>query len=331
MERRTILTLIGLTALSLGLAQAQTLTVYSGRGQSLVEPVVKQFERETGIRVQVRYGTDAQILAALQEEGNRSPADVFWGNTSGALGQAAARGLLRPLGETLLRQPVAFVPASKAWVPLTLRLRVLAYNPQKLKPEELPPSILDLPRFAREKGLEGRVGWTPTYSSFQDMVAGMIALHGEAKAREWLLEMKALSPKAYASNSAMLDALRAGEIDLASTNHYYVVRFRRAGYRLGLHHFKEGDVGNLALVTGAGILKTTKNLTAATRFLSYLLSPKAQQYFVGNIGEYPLVKGVVADPNLLPLEEALAKSPRLDFEKLPLEQTLRLLRELGIL
>lgn len=331
MERRTILTLIGLTALSLGLAQAPTLTVYSGRGQSLVEPVVKQFERETGIRVQVRYGTDAQILAALQEEGNRSPADVFWGNTSGALGQAAARGLLRPLGETLLRQPVAFVPASKAWVPLTLRLRVLAYNPQKLKPEELPPSILDLPRFAREKGLEGRVGWTPTYSSFQDMVAGMIALHGEAKAREWLLEMKALSPKAYASNSAMLDALRAGEIDLASTNHYYVVRFRRAGYRLGLHHFKEGDVGNLALVTGAGILKTSKNLTAATRFLSYLLSPKAQQYFVGNIGEYPLVKGVVADPNLLPLEEALAKSPRLDFEKLPLEQTLRLLRELGIL
>lgn len=331
MRRRAILTLIGLTVLSPGLAQAQTLTVYSGRGQSLVEPLVKQFERETGIRVQVRYGTDAQILAALQEEGARSPADVFWGNTSGALGQAAAKSLLRPLGETLLRQPVAFVPASKAWVPVTLRLRVLAYNPQKWKPEELPQSLLDLPRFAREKGLGGRVGWTPTYSSFQDMVAGMMALHGEAKTREWLLEMKALSPKAYASNPAMLDALRAGEIDLASTNHYYAVRFRRAGYQLGMHHFKEGDVGNLALVTGAGVLKTSKNLTAATRFLSYLLSPKAQQYFVGTVGEYPLVKGVVADPNLLPLEEALAKSPRLDFEKLPLEQALRLLRELGIL
>jgi iron(III) transport system substrate-binding protein len=151
MERRTILALIGPTVLSLGLglAQAQTLTLYSGRGQSLVEPLVKQFERETGIRVQVRYGTDAQILAALQEEGGRSPADVFWANTAGALGQAAAKGLLRPLGETLLRQPEAFVPASKAWVPVTLRLRVLAYNPQKFKPEELPQSILDLPRFAR--------------------------------------------------------------------------------------------------------------------------------------------------------------------------------------
>jgi iron(III) transport system substrate-binding protein len=294
-----------------------------------VEPLLRQFQEETGIRVQVRYGTDAQILAALQEEGSRSPADVLWLNTSGALGQAAAKGLLRPLGETLLQRPVAFVPASKAWVPVTVRLRVLAYNPERVRAEELPGSLLDLPRFVREKGL--RLGWTPTYSSFQDMVAGMILLHGQAKTREWLLAMKALSPKAYPSNPAMLDAIRAGEVDLGSTNHYYVVRFRRAGYNLGLHHFKDGDVGNLALVTGAGILKTSKNLAAATRFLTYLLSPKAQQYFVGNVGEYPLVKGVVADPNLLPLEEALRKSPRLDFEKLPLEEALKLLRELGIL
>ncbi|WP_243028422.1 iron ABC transporter substrate-binding protein [Thermus albus] len=324
-------TLIGIVALGLASAQGQTLTVYSGREQSLVEPLVKQFQAETGIRVQVRYGTDAQILAALQEEGGRSPADIFWANTAGALGQAAAKGLLRPLGETLLQQPAAFVPASKAWVPITLRLRVLAYNPQKFKPEELPTSILDLPRFAQDKGLAGRIGWTPTYSSFQDMVAGMIALHGEAKTREWLSAMKALNPKSYASNPAMLDAVRAGEIDLGSTNHYYVVRFRRAGYNLGLHYFKDGDVGNLALVTGAGILKTSRNLVAANRFLTYLLSPKGQQYFAGNIGEYPLVKGVVADTHLLPLEEALKKSPRLDFEKLPLDQALKLLRELGIL
>lgn len=331
MRRRQLLTLIGTAALGLGLAQQPTLVIYSGRGQSLVEPLVRQFQEETGIRVQVRYGTDAQILATLQEEGSRSPADLFWANTAGALGQAAAKGLLRPLGATLLKQPLAFVPASQAWVPVTVRLRVLAYNPQRFKPEELPQSLLDLPRFAQEKGLLGRVGWTPTYSSFQDMVAGIIALHGEAKAREWLLAMKALNPKAYASNPAMLDAIRAGEIDLGSTNHYYVVRFRRAGYSLGLHHFKEGDVGNLALVTGAGILKTSKNLVAANRFLTYLLSAKGQQYFVGNVGEYPLVKGVVADAHLLPLEEALRKSPRLDFEKLPLEQALKLLRELGIL
>ena len=330
MMKRYLLTLAAFAALG-ALAQSPTLTIYSGRGQSLVERLARQSDGGTLIPVPARYGTGAQGLAALQEEGSRSPADLFWANTAGALGQASAKGLLRPLGETLLEKPIAFVPASRTWVPVTVRLRVLAYNPDRIKAEELPESLLDLPRFAREKGLVGRVGWTPTYSSFQDMVAGMIALYGEEKTREWLLAMKALAPKAYPSNPAMLDAIRAGEVDLGSTNHYYVVRFRRAGYRLGMHHFRDGDAGNLALVTGAGLLKTSKNLAAATRFLTYLLSPQAQQYFVGNIGEYPLVKGVALDPNLLPLEEALAKSPKLDFEKLPLDRALRLLRETGVL
>lgn len=329
-------TLVAVVALLAGLAgpgsaQQPVLTLYTGRSEALVGPLVRQFQQETGIRVLVRYGTDAQILATLQEEGLRSPADVLWANTSGALGQAVARGLLRPLEGDLLGLPVAFVPASGAWVPLTLRLRVLAYNPTTLSPEKLPATVLDLPRFAAERGLAGRVGWTPTYSSFHDMVAGMIAVHGEDRARDWLAALRALNPKAYASNTAMLDALRAGEIDLAPTNHYYVVRFRRAGYRLGLHYFADGDVGNLALVTGAGILTTARNEEAARQFLAYLLSVKAQQFFVGVVGEYPLAEGVVTDAHLLPLEEARGKSPVLDFEGLPLDQALRLLREMGIL
>lgn len=307
------------------------LVVYTGRGQSLVEPLVEQFEKETGVDVEVKYGSDAQLVATLQEEGDRSPADVFWANTSGALGRAAALGLLAPLDPTLLERPAGLVPTSKAWVPLSLRLRVLAYNPEKLKREELPRSILDLPRFVREKGLQGRVGWTPTYSSFHDMVAAIIAVHGEAAARRWVEEMKSLSPKAYPSNPAMLEALRAGEIDLASTNHYYVVRFQRAGYTIAMAPFARGDAGNLALVTGAGILKGAKNPAAAMRLLEFLLSEKAQQYFVGTIGEYAVVEGVVPDPRLLPLDEALAQGPAVDLEQLPIDAALRLLRDLGVL
>lgn len=331
MLHRKLLVLTGILALGLASAQQQTLTIYSGRSQGLVEPLVKQFQTETGIRVQVRYGTDAQILAALQEEGARSPADVVWLNTSGALGRAAEMGILRPLGDSLLRQSQIYVPSSRRWVPLSVRQRVLVYNPQKFRPEELPKSILDLPRFAQEKGLAGRIGWTPTYSSFHDMVAAMIALHGEARTRQWLEEMRALNPRAYASNPAMLDAVRAGEIDLASTNHYYVVRFQRAGFQVAMTQFQDGDAGNLLLVTGAGIHQNSRNLQAATRFLAYLLSDRGQQYFVGNIGEYPVSNRVVPDPRLLPLEDARKKSPNLDLEKLPLEQALKLLRELGIL
>lgn len=308
-----------------------TLVVYAGRGQNLVEPLVRQFEKDTGIKVELKFGSDAQMLATLQEEGDRSPADVFWANTSGALGRASSLGLLAPLDAGLLGLPVAFVPESRAWLPVTMRLRVLAYHPDRLKPEQLPRSILDLPRFARENGLQGRVGWTPTYSSFQDMLAAIIAVHGEQTARQWLEEMKAIQPKVYPSNPAMLEALRAGEIDIASTNHYYVVRFQRAGYNIAMAPFAEGDVGNLALVTGAGILKTAKNVPAARAFLQYLLSEKAQQYFVGNVGEYPLIEGVVPDPRLLPLEEAVRLGPDIDLEQLPLDRAVQLLRDAGLI
>ncbi len=326
--RRGFLLFTAVALFSLGQAQQQTLTIYSGRGQGLVEPLVRQFQAETGIRVNVRYGTDAQILAALQEEGSRSPADLFWANTAGALGAASERGLFVRLGEAITRIPVGFVPASRQWVPLTVRLRAVAYNPARVKPEDLPKSILDLPKLTQYKG---RIGWTPTYSSFQDMIAAMVVQFGEARTRQWLAEMKALEPKAYASNPAMMEAIRSGEIDLGSSNHYYMLRFVRAGQQIGTYYFADGDVGNLALVTGAGILKTSKNLATANRFLLWLLSPKGQQYFASEITEYPVLKGIVLNPNLLPLEQAIQKGPRVDFEKLPLDTALKLLREAGLL
>lgn len=311
-------------------AAQQSLTVYTGRGQGLVDPLVQQFKRETGIDVKVRYGSDAQILAALEEEGKRSPADIFWGNTAGALGVAGERGLFIKLGTSLTRLPTAFVPDSGTWVPLTVRLRVLAYNPGKVKAEELPASLLDLPKLSRFKG---KIGWTPTYSSFQDMVAAMITLHGEARTRQWLVDMKALEPKSYPSNPAMLEAMRAGEIDIAPTNHYYIQRYVRAGQaqNIATYYFANGDVGNLALVTGAGILKTSKNLSEANRFLLWLLSAKGQQYFASEVIEYPVTANAVLSASLLPFNQALAKGPKLDFEKLKLDNTLRLLREVGLL
>jgi iron(III) transport system substrate-binding protein len=232
------------------------------------------------------------------------------------------------LGDSITRIPSHFVPASRLWVPLTIRLRVLAYNPSRVKPEDLPKSIMDLPKLTQYKG---RIGWTPTYSSFQDMIAAMVAQYGEARTRQWISEMKALEPKSYASNPAMMEAIRAGEIDLGSTNHYYIQRYVRAGQPIATYYFADGDVGGLALVTGAGILKTSKNPASANRFLLWLLSPKGQQFFASEIIEYPVTKGVVLTSSLLPINQAVAKSPKVDFEKLPLDTALKLLREAGLL
>lgn len=342
-----VLIYVALSA-TLGYAANDTLVVYSGRAKVLVEPLVERFQKETGIQVKVRYGRDAELVAALMEEGRRSPADVFWANTSGALAAVSQARILTPLPKELLDLPEAFVPGSKRWVPITTRFRVLAYAPSRVHEQMLPDRVLDLPKLTSFKG---RIGWTPNYSSFQDFVTALRLIHGKEATRDWLLGMKALEPKAYASNSAMLLDLEAGEIDLALTNHYYVLRLQYGGAEgeyeegeeeeesgaqsassLAMHHFAPGDAGNLALVTGAGVLDSSPKRTAAIRFLRFLLSPEAQSYAAKTIHEYPVVSGVELPSYLLPIDQALKLSPAIDPEKLrDLKGTLDLLREAGIL
>lgn len=331
--RRFLLSTLTLAVASSAFAQSGgTLTVYSGRAKTFVDPVVQQFERQTGIKVNVRYGTDAQLVAALREEGKRSPADVFWGNSVGALGELSDSGLFSKLGTASFRNVSDdYVPDSKDWVPTTVRFRVLAYNTNKVKPEQLPASILDLPKMT---SLKGRIGWTVSYPSFQDFLGGMIAKHGEAATRQWLIGMKALNPKDYkTSNVGMLEAMRAGEIDVALTNHYYVQRVNRLNYPIDTHFFKAGDIGNLGNATGAALLKTSKNRAAALRFLQTLTGKDAQTFFLSVNFEYPVVGNIIQPSTMLPYNDVVKRSPKLSPSVLPknIEKAQKLLREVGLL
>ncbi len=329
-----------------------TLVIYSGRRDVLVDPLVERFRAETGMNVEVRYGTDAELLAALQEEGEHSQADIFWANSVGALGAASNMGLLVALPDSLLQKPGAFIPSSGLWVPVTSRFRVLAYNPQRVDVATLPTSVMDFPA---NTDLLGRIGWTPTYSSFIDFVTALRETQGEEAAAAWLDSMKSLEPKAYASNTPMLEALESGEIDVALTNHYYVARMLFGGEEgeheeeeeeeeehegagghpdaaIATFHFVAGDVGNLALVTGAGILANTDQSEAAARFLNYLLGPEAQAFAAEEVHEYPVIRGTAVPGHLLSFDDAMTLSPVFDFEGLRnIEGTLDLLREKGLL
>lgn len=313
------------------------LVVYSGRSQVLVDSLVQVYRQQTGQEISVRYGTDAQLLAALEEEGDQSPADVFWANTTGALTQAASADLLAQLPDSILALPGSFVPESGLWTPVTARFRVLAYNPDVVNPEDLPASVLDLPDLNQ---FEGRVGWTPAYSSFQDFVTAMRLTHGSDTTRTWLNDMQALNPNAYTSNTSMIRALTAGEVDVALTNHYYILRMKygnaeSAGDRYApveTYHFAPGDVGNLALVTGAAQLATSDQSEQAQRFLQFLLSDQAQGFATTIVNEYPVVDGVEVPEYMTPVSETLQLSPTFNYERLSeLDATLQLLRDVGAL
>ncbi|MFC6591552.1 extracellular solute-binding protein [Deinococcus lacus] len=330
--KKTFLAVAALMMVGTTLAQKGTITLYSGRGKTFVEPIVEQFEKETGIKVNVRYGKDAELVALLRQEGSRSPADLFWGNSLGALGQVEGSGLFAKLNPSVTRGVAReYLPASNEWVPTTVRYRVLAYNTDKVKPEQLPASVFDLPKMTQFKG---RVGWTLSYPSFQDFLAGMIAQYGEAKTKQWLLDMKKLNPVDYkTSNVGMMDAIRAGQIDIGLTNHYYIQRVGKLGYPVGTHFFKAGDIGNLGNATGIGLLKTSKNPAAATRLIQKMVSPNAQNFFMGVNFEYPVISRTYTPSGMLPYSDVVKRSPQIKPSALPdnIEKAQKLLRETGLL
>ena len=306
------------------------LVVYSGRSESLVGPIIEQFSDVTGIEVSTKYGGTGAIAATLLEEGDNSPADVFFAQDPGGLGAVAQAGMFSalPSDVTSLVPGWAQSPAG-LWVGVSGRVRTLVYNTEQLSEDDLPASIFDL----TDAKWKGRLGWAPTNGSFQAMVTAMRVLWGEQKTTEWLEGMKANEPGIYPKNTPQVAAAAAGEIDVGLVNHYYLHRFlQEEGDAFGArnYHPTDGGPGSLMMVAGAGILKTSQNRDNAEKFLKFMLSTVGQQYFAGQTYEYPLVEGVKTNRLLTPIGEI--NKPDVDMADLAdLEGTQRLLRELGIL
>lgn len=323
---------IGLAAFALSLpgwVSAQELTIYSGRGEALVGPVIKQFEQDTGVKVEVRYGGTAELAALLQEEGGKSPADVFWAQDGGALGALGAvfEALPAEVNEGVL--PV-FRNAANKWVATSGRSRTLVYSTERVKPEDLPASIRDL---TNEK-YKGRVAFAPTNGSFQAFVTAFRVAEGDDAAREWLKGLVANDAKKYRNNGTQIEAIANGEVDFGLVNNYYLGGYlaNDAKFPVAQTGFGKGDIGNLVNVAGIGIVAASDNKDGARRFIDYLLSVPAQQYITTRGHEYSVIGGVIQNPSLPPIATVLENAPAVDIDKLSdLEGTLALLREVGLL
>lgn len=305
----------------------ETLTVYSGRSESLIAPILQQFTDETGIQVQVRYGNTAEMAAVILEEGDNSPADVYIAQDAGALGALAQEGRLMPLpSDILARVPAEFRSDDGLWVGLSGRARVLVYNTELLTEEDLPASILDLanPEWA------GRVGWAPTNASFQAHVTAMRLLLGDDAVRSWLESMVANGAIPYDGNTAVVQAVIDGEVQVGLVNHYYLYGFLADNPDVPAvnYYFPGGDPGALVNVAGAGIVSTSDHPGLAQRLILYLLGNHAQEYFATETYEYPLVAGIEPSVELRPLAEI--EVPAIDLSDLSdLQSTLELLSETG--
>jgi len=331
---RLIAALLTACAAAAGLAACGTdeadLTIYSGRSEEYAGPLFDRFQEATGVEAEIRYGDSAELAATILEEGKNSPADVFFSQDAGALGALQAEGLLGQLDRKILTLvDPAFRSTDDDWVGTSGRARTVAYNGDAVAASELPESVLDF----TDAEWKGRIGWAPTNGSFQAFVTAMRLTEGEDATREWLEGIVANEAISYADNTAVRDAIAAGEVDVGFINHYYVaeaIEEEGTDYPVDLYFPPDGDVGSLVNVAGAGILAGSDDTGAAADFIEFALSKDEQRYFADVVKEYPLVKGVKADENLIPLVKI--EQPDVNLADLSdLQATLTLIEESGAL
>ena len=312
-------------------AQDRTLTVYSGRSQTLAHPLLVAFGEQTGVDTRVKYASSASTAATLLEEGDNTPADVVFLQDPGSLGILADSGMLSHIPqESLDKVDPRFRSPAGLWLGTSGRARAIIYNTEAINPAtDLPPSILDF----TAPEWRGRVGWAPRNGSFQAFVTALRLQLGDDAARQWLEGIRNNDAVDYPNNTTIVTAAAAGEVDVGFVNHYYLERFLEEhgqGFGARNHFIGNGDPGALVLVAGVGILAPSENQDIAEEFVEFLLSAPAQTYFSQQIKEYPVSAGVqpVGDlPTMASLDP-----PDVDLGNLnDLEGTLRLLRETGVL
>lgn len=305
------------------------MVVYSGRTENLIGPLLEQFSNESGIAVEVRYDDSANLALLIEQEGDRSPADVFISQSPGAIGFLAGKGLLAPIPEYVLgRVPAQFRNASGLWVGMSGRVRTIVYNPELIDESELPASVFELTDVA----FRGKVGLAPENGSFQDFVTAMREIHGDQATLSWLEGMAANDAQSYAKNSAIVEAVGRGEVPIGLVNHYYNLRAIAEDPETVTRNyfFPDGDIGSLLIATAIGKLSSSDDSEAADELIAFMLGQSAQTFFSQETLEYPLISGVAPSPLLPGLEDIGAAT--YDFDDLGggLERTKELIGQSGL-
>ncbi|MFC8618752.1 iron ABC transporter substrate-binding protein [Micromonospora purpureochromogenes] len=310
----------------------KTITVYSGRNEALVKPLLDMFSQQTGITIKTRYATTAQLAAQLVEEGGKSPADAFFAQDAGALGAVAKRDMFAPLPAAALdKVPQIYRARTGQWVGVSARARVLAYNADSVPAAELPTSVFAL----TDPKWKGKIGVAPTNASFQAFVTAIRVQHGDQKAKDFLAGLKANEPQIRDNNVKIVEDIDNGNIQVGLVNHYYLGEVAKEkgttpdALKAKLHFFPGGDTGALVNVAGVGVLKRSAEDPDTKAFVDFLLGPESQKYFAEQTFEYPVVTGARTPAGVPPLAEL--DTPDIDLNDLDtLDATIGLIKDSGL-
>ena len=285
------------------LAQEQVVNLYSARHYQTDEALYSNFTKETGIKINRVDADDAGILARLKAEGTASPADVILLVDAARLWKGDVDGLFKPIKSPLLD---AAIPAKlratpgadgTTWFGFSTRARVVVYD--KLKVKRADVDTYEELADPKNKGLLcTRSGSHPYNLS----LFGAVTEHlGEVKAEAWLKGLVTnMARKPQGGDSDQIKAVASGECGIALTNTYYLARIMRSNApedkviadRVGVIFPNQETWGTHVNIAGAAVAKNAKNVANGIKFMEYLASPSAQDYFANGNNEWPAVQGI---------------------------------------
>jgi iron(III) transport system substrate-binding protein len=272
-----------------------TITLYSGQHVQTTDSLVAGFEKLTGITVLVRSDDEDTLADAIETQGSKSPADVFFTENSPVLEFLQGKHLLAPLPDsTLSHTPSRFDSPHGDWVGVSARVSVLVYNPKFIAKSKLPTSILQLadPKYA------GELAFAPGETDVQPIITSVIRTYGQARALKWLEGIKAnASGHLYPDNETIADEVNRGEVAFGVVNQYYWYRLRAedgaSNVPSRITYFAPHDPGYVLDVSGAAVLKSSTHKALARKFIAYLVSKAGQEIIAHSISfEYPIASGV---------------------------------------
>ena len=283
---------------------AGSITLYSGQHEQTTQSLVNAFEQQTGIHVNVRYNDEDSFADEIVAEQAHPIADVFYTENSPALEFLQEKGLLAHVdASTLAKTPAKYNSPQGDWLGISARVSVLIYNPSLISASQLPTSVLQLanPKY------KGKLAFAAGETDFQPIVTSVAKAYGDAEASTWLAGIKSnAGSHTYPDNETIADEVNRGAAAFGVVNQYYWYRMEAELGASSMHskiaYFAPHDPGYVVDVSGAGILKSSKNLPDAQKFLAFLVSKQGQDVIAHSISyEYPLDDGVKTSAPETPL------------------------------
>ena len=290
------------------LAEGQV-NIYSSRHYDTDERLYSDFEEETGIRINRIEGNADELIERLKAEGRNSPADVLITVDAGRIWRAADADLLAPVDSDLLeeRVPAELQHPDNLWFGFSTRARLIFYSKDRVAE---PPQTYEA---LADQKYEGQICIRSSTNIYNlSLLASIIATDGAEAAESWAEGVKNnLARQPQGGDTDQLTGIISGECDIAVANSYYFARALRTEVdglsadidQIGWVFPNQDDRGTHVNVSAAAVLENAPNRENAIRFLEYLASDSAQDYFASGNDEYPVVDGVGLSASVTQLGE----------------------------